>query len=67
MDRRDKLGWSTRLKLCWAVLSKGVYDPKKYKTIHDQQQQEVCDQRRRELDATKRPRTDGPESEYGDQ
>lgn len=63
----NKLGWITRIKLCWRVLTRGTYDPDKYRTRHAQKQWRTCEQRRRDLDATIRPKRDCPESEFGDQ
>ena len=54
---KDKLGWLTRLSLCWNVFTRGKYDPRDYKTIRQQEQWDACEQRREELESTIRPRT----------
>ena len=64
----DKLGWITRLKLCWVVLTKGTYNPAEYRTKHAQKQWDICRERDRDMNAAVRPRVDDcPESEFGDQ
>ena len=57
MDKHG-LSWVTRLKLCWEVLIFGKYDPRDFKTIHEQEQWEVCEKRRKEMASTVRPRTE---------
>ena len=54
---KDKLSWLTRLSLCWDVLIRGRYDTRDYKTIHQQEQWDICEQRRKELESSVRPRT----------
>ena len=56
----DKLSWRTRAKLCWSVLTKGKYDPRDYKTIRQQEQWDICEQRRRDLEGGHRPREPFP-------
>jgi hypothetical protein len=56
----DKLSWKTRLRLCWDVATRGKYDPRDYKTIHQEEQWAICEQRRKELAATCRPRQPFP-------
>jgi len=63
----EKMGLWTRLRLCWTVFFSGKYDPEVYRTRHAQKQWNVCEQRRRDLEATHRPREDCPESEFGNQ
>ena len=58
MKQKDKLNWRTRLRLCWVVLTKGEYDPEDYKTKKQEAQWQICEQRRKELEATIRPRTE---------
>ena len=38
----DKLGWWTRIRLCWTVLTKGEYDPTQYRTRLAQEQWDIC-------------------------
>ena len=57
MKDGNKLSWKTRLKLCWAVLSRGEYTPEDYKTINEQDRWEICEQRRKELQKCVQPRT----------
>jgi hypothetical protein len=64
---KDKLSLWTRLRLCWDMLTRGKYDPRDYKTVHEQEQWNICEQRRRDMEVASRPRTDCPESEFGDQ
>ena len=52
----DKLSWKTRLRLFWDVATTGTYDHRDYKTIHEEEQWELCEQRRKELESTCRPR-----------
>jgi hypothetical protein len=54
---KDKLSWLNRLRLCWEVFTRGKYDPRDYRTIRAQEQWEICEQRRKELAASTRPRT----------
>ena len=54
---KHKLSWWTRIKLCWAVLTKGKYDHTQYRTRHMQKQWDTCRQRDIEMAATCRPRT----------
>ena len=56
MDKHE-LSWKNRLKLCWAVLTTGKYNPSDYKTIHEQEQWDLCRQRDKEMNACTRPRT----------
>ena len=56
--RGDRLGWITRLKLCWSVLIKGTYDPKEYRTREAQKQWDLCRRRDKEMASTIRPRTE---------
>ena len=58
MSRKDKFSWVTRLKLCWSVLTKGKCNLEDYRTIHQQEQFEVCEKRRGELAGSARPRTE---------
>ena len=64
---QEKMSLRTRLRLCWTVLVKGTYDPKNYKTRHAQKQWNTCEQRRKDLEVSCRPRTDCADSEYMDQ
>ena len=67
-QKKDKLSWRTRARLCWQILIKGSYDPKDYKTIHEEEQWEICEQRRKELAGSTRQRTEfGCDSEYMEQ
>lgn len=61
----DKLGWWTRIRLCWTVLTKGEYDPTQYRTRLAQEQWDICRQRDKEMNACARPRTEVSPSEYG--
>lgn len=54
---RDTLSWPTRLKLCWDVLVKGKFERGHYKTIHEQEQWDICRQREKEMNSNIRPRT----------
>ena len=54
----DKLAWITRLSLCWTVLTKGKYNPKDYKTKHEEKQFRICQKRLKEMQACVRPRTE---------
>ena len=67
MFDKKKMSLWTRLRLCWDVCTRGKYDPRDYKTIHEQEQWDICEQRRKELAKGHRPRTKFKESEYGDQ
>ena len=60
MNDRDKLSWKTRLMLFWEVFTKGKYDPRDYKTIHEQEQWDLCRKREAEMNACVRPRTKFP-------
>ena len=53
----NKLSWRNRIKLCWSVLTTGTYNPKDYKTIHEEEQWAICRQRDEEMNACIRPRT----------
>ena len=65
---KNKMRLWTRLRLCWDALTKGKYDSRDYRTIHEQEQWEICEQRRKELEAAHRPRREFQgESEFGDQ
>ena len=55
MDKH-KLSVRTRLRLCWDILTRGKYDPRDYKTVHEQEQWDICEKRRKELIASTRPR-----------
>tara|TARA_Y100000310_G_C20486042_1_gene716902 strand:- start:706 stop:909 length:204 start_codon:yes stop_codon:yes gene_type:complete len=57
MDK-NKLSFTNRIKLCWNVLIKGKYNPKDYKTTQEQEQWEICEKRRKEMQAHSRSRTD---------
>ena len=64
----NKMSWITRLRLCWTVLTKGVYNTKMYRTRHAQQQWDACRQRDIELQKGCRPRTSfKTRSEFMDQ
>jgi hypothetical protein len=39
-------------------MTRGRYDPRDYKTIHEEEQWEICEKRREEMDACKRSRTE---------
>jgi hypothetical protein len=54
---KDTLSWATRIRLCWDVLVKGIFKREHYKTIHEQEQWDICRQRDKEMNATTRPRT----------
>ena len=58
MPDKNKLSWGTRLKLCWAVLTRGEYDAKEYISQHAQEQWEICERRRKEMELCTRPRTE---------
>ena len=53
----DKLGWLTRIKLCWVVLTKGKFNPAEYRTRYMQEQWDICRKRDAEMNACIRPRT----------
>jgi hypothetical protein len=57
----------TRARACWEILIKGEYTPDDYRSRHAQKQWNICEQRRRDLEVSTRPRSDCPESEYMDQ
>jgi hypothetical protein len=57
MSDKHKMSWSTRLRLCWSALYKGVYDSDEFKTIHEEEQREICEKRRKEMDKCVQPRT----------
>jgi len=58
MGDKNKLAWSSRLKLCWFILSKGTtIDLPLYRTRHEEEQWNICRQRDKELEAASRPRT----------
>jgi hypothetical protein len=57
MKDGNKLSWKTRLKLCWTVLSQGEYAPEDYRTINEQNQWEICEQMRKDLQKCVQPRT----------
>jgi len=68
MKYEDKLGWITRLKLCWSVLVKGTFIPEDYKTRHYQRQWDICRQRDKEMQEACRKRTRyTSDSEYMEQ
>ena len=54
--RDDKLSWKTRMRLCWEVFTRGKYDPRDYRTIQEQGQWERCEQMRKDLASSCRPR-----------
>ena len=56
MKDKNRLSWATKLRLCWDVLTKGQYDPRDYKTINEQEAWDRCEQMRKELESTHRPR-----------
>jgi hypothetical protein len=58
MFNKDKLSFLTRIKLCWEVLTRGEYDPRNYRTRHLEKQWQICEKRRKELEACTRPRTE---------
>ena len=58
MKDKHRFSWKTKLRLCWDVMTRGRYDPRDYKTIHEEEQWEICEKRRDEMDACKRPRTE---------
>ena len=64
---RGKFSWGTRLRICWCVLRSGNCDLKKYKTVHEQEQWDLCEKMRRELQSAVRPRSQREESEFMDQ
>lgn len=53
---KHRFSWVTRLRICWCVLLSGDCDFKKYKTIHQQEQWDICENRRKEMGACVRPR-----------
>ncbi len=53
---KDKLSWISRLKLCWEVFTRGKYDSRDYKTIREEERWERCEQMRKDLASTCRPR-----------
>ena len=55
---KNKLGWWTRIKLCWSVLTTGAYNPKDYRTRDAQKQWDICQKRQAEMDACIQPRTE---------
>jgi len=57
---KNRLSFSTRMKLCWDVLTRGKYDTRDYKTILEQEQWEICEKRRKEMDVSCRPREPFP-------
>ena len=57
MWEKDKLSWLTRLRLCWEVFTRGQYDPRDYRTRHQEQQWQICEERRKEMEKCTRPRT----------
>jgi len=56
-NRNDKFSWLTRLKFCWTLLTRGTYNPKDYKTIHEQKEWDACRKRDKEMNKCVRPRT----------
>ena len=62
LGKKDRLSWSTRLRLCWNVLTKGKYNWREYRTRHDEEQWLICEQRREEMDACVRERRPFPYS-----
>ena len=59
------MSWSSRLKLCWNVLTRGVYNPEDYKSKEEQRRWDSCRKRDKEMNACIRPRTEVGENEYG--
>ena len=57
---KNKLSWRTRARLLWDVATRGKYDPRDYKTIHEEEQWAICEQRRKEMNACVRPREHFP-------
>ena len=57
MSNKHKLSWLNRIKLCWNALLKGKVRPEDCKTIHEEEQWETCEQRRKHLEKSTRPRT----------
>jgi len=64
---KNKMGFWTRIKLCWKVLMGKTFNLEEYRTRHSQKQWEICERRRRDLEKTIQPRTPCKESEFGDQ
>ena len=60
MTDKDKFSWVTRLRICWCVLLSGNCDLKKYKTIHEQKEWDICRERDREMNACVRKRSSFP-------
>ena len=60
----DKLSYATRIKLCWEVLTRGKYDPRNYKTRHQEEQWQNCEKRREEMESYTRPRTEKIDSDW---
>ena len=67
MFDKEKMSFWTRVRLCWAALVTGEYDPKNYLSRHAVKQLKICQQREKELQAACRPRTSAPQSEYMNQ
>ena len=60
---KNKFSFLTRIRLCWVVLTTGKYDTRDYKAIHEEEQWEICEKRRKELAASCRPRGPFPYSD----
>jgi hypothetical protein len=58
MFNKEKMSLRTRLRLCWDVFTRGKYDPRDYRTIREEEAWARCEQMRKELAASTRPRTD---------
>jgi len=64
----NKMSWITRLRLCWTVLTKGVYNKNMYKTRYMQRQWDICRERDKEMQKGCRPRTNyNDDSEFMEQ
>ncbi len=58
MKDKHRFSWKTKLRLCWDVMTRGRHDLRDYKTIHEEEQWEICQKRQAEMDACIRPRTE---------
>jgi len=53
---KNSFSWMTRIRLCWNVFTRGKYDSRDYKTIHEEKQWKICEKRREELTVSCRSR-----------
>ena len=67
MFNEDKMSLWTRVRCCWAIVTKGSVNLEPYRSRRAQKAWDICEQRRKDLEVNSRPRTDCPDSEFGDQ